>query len=53
MKTWEARVTYPDEELHCYVSGDTELEAMQEARDRCMAGHEHETAIIEVKEVDG
>jgi len=53
MKTWEAFVTYPDETLHCFVSAENELEAMQEARDRCMAGHEHETAVIDVKEVAG
>ena len=52
MKTWEAWVTYPDEELHCYVSGDTEEDAVLEAFDRCRAGHWNERPVIEVKEVD-
>ena len=33
MKTWEAFVTYPDETLHCFVSAENEMEAMQEALD--------------------
>lgn len=50
--TWEAFVTYPDETLHCFVHADNELEAMQEALERCRAGHWNETAVIDVKEVD-
>ena len=52
MKTWEAWVTYPDEELHCFVYAENEREAMQEALERCRAGHWNETAVIDVKEVD-
>lgn len=50
-KTWEAWVTYPDEELHCFVYAENEREAMQEAHDRCRAGHENEYAAIDVQEV--